>query len=207
MSLRISGGYLQGRVLEAPSGNFYRPLTGRLKRSLFDYLGAALQGASVLDLFAGVGSFGVEALSRGAARVTFVEKERAAVECLEANLRALGLEEAARVYAEDVFSYFDVTRPSKPYDIVFLDPPYGQGLAFRAVERLATWPGFGAGTVGLVKTFKKERFAGPEALALLEVRRVGDDNLSVFRRASSGGDIKAPAEGDSASPWAETKDE
>lgn len=184
MSLRISGGYLRGRVLEAPRGDFYRPLTGRLKGSLFDYLGGALHDASVLDLFAGVGGFGVEALSRGAARVTFVEQEPAAVECLEANLRALGLEEAARVYAEDVFSYFDVTRPGTPYDIVFLDPPYGRGLAFRAVERLATWPGFGAGTVGLVKTFKKERFAGPPSLALLEVRRVGDDNISVFRQAS-----------------------
>lgn len=200
MSLRISGGYLRGRVLEAPRGDFYRPLTGRLKRSLFDYLGGALHEASVLDLFAGVGGFGVEALSRGAARVTFVEQEAGAVECLEANLRALDLEEVARVYAEDVFSYFEATRPSTPYDIVFLDPPYGRGLAFRAVERLATWPGFGVRTLGLVKTFKKERFAGPAALALLEVRRVGDDNVSVFRRASSAGEAETSAEAVSTSP-------
>lgn len=185
MSLRVSGGFLRGRVLAAPQGKHYRPLAGRLKQSLFNYLGETVRGAAVLDLFAGVGVFGVEALSRGAARVSFVERDAGLVDALEDNLRALGLADAARVYSEDVFTYFDITRPSTPYDVVFLDPPYGRGLVFRAVEGLATWPGFGGDTLGIAKTFKKERFAGPAPLALLDVRRVGDDDLSFFGKVRS----------------------
>ena len=193
MSLRVSGGFLKGRVLAAPPGKHYRPLSGRLKTSWFDYLGASLDGAAVLDLFAGVGVFGLEALSRGAVRVTFVEQDAGLVDALEGNLKALGVSDEARVYREDVFGYFDIARPSTPYDVIFLDPPYGRGLAFRTVERLATWPGFGDDTLGIAKTFKKERFAGPPPLELLGVRRVGDDDLSFFskigsRRAAGRGD-------------------
>lgn len=174
-------------MLAAPRGKHYRPLTGRVKQSLFGYLGDAIRGAAVLDLFAGVGVFGVEALSRGAARVTFVENDPTLVDFLEGNLKALDLAESSRVRLEDVFGYFDVTRPSTPYDVVFLDPPYGRGLAFRAVERLATWPGFDENTLGVAKTFKKERFAGPAPLALLDVRGVGDDALSFFNKPYSRG--------------------
>jgi len=171
---------LKGRVLAAPRGGFYRPLTGRLKESLFALLAGRLPGAAVLDLFAGVGVFGAEALSRGAARATFVENNGVLVSALEANLRVLGVADAARVYAEDVFGYLDFVRPADPYDVVFLDPPYGQGLAFRTIEKLAAWPGFGPGTLGVAKTFKKEHFAGPAPLRLVEERRVGDDNLIFF---------------------------
>lgn len=191
MSLRISGGFLKGRVLEAPRGIYYRPLTGRLTKSLFGYLGDAIRGVTALDLFAGVGVFGVEALSRGAAGVTFVEKEAGLVDHLERNLETLGLAEAARVNCEDVLSYLDVTRPSTPYGIVFLDPPYGRGLAFRVVEKLADWPGFDGRTLGIAKVFKKERFAGPAPLTLLETRRVGDDNLHYFHKPSPGGNADA----------------
>ncbi len=185
MSLRVSGGLLKGRVLAAPRGKHYRPLAGRLKQSLFDYLGETVREAAVLDLFAGVGVFGVEALSRGAARATFVENDAGLVAALEENLRSLGLTDASRTYYEDVFAYFETTRPSTPYDVVFLDPPYGRGLAFRAVERLATWAGFGEGSLGISKTFKKERFAGPAPLTLLDVRQLGDDNLSFFGKVRS----------------------
>ncbi len=182
MSLRVSGGFLKGRTLASPPGKHYRPLSGKLKKSLFDYLGETIRGAAVLDLFAGVGAFGVEALSRGAARVTFVERDVDLFDGLEANLRSLGTYDAARLYCEDVFTYFEMTRPSRPYDVIFLDPPYGRGLAFRAVEKLATWPGFGGGTLGIAKVFKKERFAGPAGLELADERRVGDDAIYFFKK-------------------------
>jgi 16S rRNA (guanine966-N2)-methyltransferase len=182
LSLRVSGGFLQGRTLASPPGKHCRPLSGKLKKSLFDYLGETVRGAAVLDLFAGVGVFGVEALSRGASRVTFVERDAGLFEGLEANLRSLGISDAARLYCEDVFTYFEMTRPSRPYDLIFLDPPYGRGLAFRAIERLATWPGLGEDTLGIAKVFKKERFAGPSALALADERRVGDDVLYFFEK-------------------------
>jgi 16S rRNA (guanine966-N2)-methyltransferase len=182
LSLRVSGGFLKGRTLASPAGKHYRPLSAKLKKSLFDYLGETVRGAAVLDLFAGVGVFGVEALSRGASRVTFVERDADLFDQLEANLCSLGISDGARLYREDVFTYFGITRPSSPYDAIFLDPPYGQGLAFRAIEKLAAWPGFGGDTLGIAKVFKKERFAGPDALALANERRVGDDVLYFFKK-------------------------
>lgn len=191
MSLRVSGGFLKGRVLAAPRGLYYRPLSGRLTKALFGYLGEAIRGVTALDLFAGVGVFGVEALSRGATGVTFVEQEAVLVGQLERNLKALGLADAARVYREDVLSYLDITRPSAPYGLLFLDPPYGRGLAFRTIEKLATWPGFGPRTLGIAKVFKKERFAGPPPLELLETRQVGDDNLHFFHQPAAAGKSRA----------------
>jgi len=182
VSLRISAGFLKGRVLTAPEGGFYRPLTGRFKQTLFNVLAEGIVDKTVLDLYAGIGTFGLEALSRGAARVTFVERDPVLLTALETNLRAFGLADAARVYGEDVLGYLEVVRPSIPYDIVFLDPPYGLGLAFRTVESLDNWPGFGRDTIGVSKTFKKERFAGTSDLELVEERVVGDDNLTIFAR-------------------------
>ena len=187
MSLRISGGFLRGRVLAAPEGTYYRPLTGRLTKSLFGYLGDEIRDVAALDLFAGVGLFGVEALSRGAAGATFVEQSDVLVDHLERNLETLGLADEARVYCDDVLAYLSLTRPSTPYGVVFLDPPYGRGLAFRTVEMLAEWPGFDGRTLGIAKVFKKERFAAPASLTLIETRRVGDDNLHFFHKPSPEG--------------------
>ncbi len=180
MSLRVSGGAFKGRTLTAPRGRYYRPLTGRVKQSLFGVLGARVVDAAVLDLFAGVGVFGVEALSRGAARATFVERDAGLAAALEENVRALGLEEASRVFVGDVFEYLEITRPAVPYDIIFLDPSYGQGLAFKTVGRLASWSGFGPATLGVAKTFKKEHFHGPPSLVCVEERAVGGDNIIIF---------------------------
>lgn len=180
MSLKITGGSFKGRGLIVPRIPSLRPVTGRLKESLFALIGARIRGARVADLYAGVGSFGLEAMSRGAAAVTFVEQDVELIAALEQNLRQLGLSGCARVYAEDVLSYLEVTRPSSPYDIVFLDPPYGRGLVFRTVEKLASWPGFGKGSLGIAKTFKKERFAGPDSMVLLDDRVWGDDRLLFF---------------------------
>jgi len=180
MPLRISGGYLKGRGLDAPAGGTYRPLTGRFKKTLFDFLGSTLAGATVLDLFGGAGVMGIEALSRGAARVTFVENNGALTAALERNLVMLGLSHETRIYTEDVLVYLGLARPSSPYDIVFLDPPYGVGLMFRTIEALAAWPGFGAATLGMAKTFKKERFAGPAPLKWVQDKIIGDDKLIIF---------------------------
>lgn len=182
MSLRIGAGFFKGRVLAAPEGGFYRPLTGRFKQTVFNIIGSDLAEATVLDLFAGVGTFGLEAFSRGAASATFVERDPSLLAALETNLRTLGLTDAARVYNEDVLTYLEVVRPSIPYSIIFLDPPYGLGLAFRTIELLNMWPGFGPNTLGISKTFKKEKFAGMSDLELRDARIVGDDNLAFFGR-------------------------
>lgn len=97
-------------------------------------LGSELEGASVLDLFAGSGALGLEALSRGAVQATFVERDRRALEYLRDNIAALDAGSMARVVASDVFAYLD-SIGAAAFEIAFADPPYGRGLASRVVER------------------------------------------------------------------------
>jgi 16S rRNA (guanine966-N2)-methyltransferase len=124
--MRITGGKARGIPLKAPKGDGTRPATDRLREAVFSSLGASVEGCRVADLFAGTGSYGLEALSRGAFAATFYETDRAALTCLRQNvqaaLRSCGLDTgAAKVVARDVFS-LDVNSPA--YDLIFLDPPY-----------------------------------------------------------------------------------
>src|SRR5262245_43519940 len=137
--MRVIGGQDRGRRLRAPRGLATRPTADRVRVTLFDVLGPAIAGARVLDLFAGTGAVGIEALSRGAARVVFVEKDQAALRALRANLAALGASRAAaRVMAGDVLRVLaDLAPHEEPFDLVFIDPPYTTSLAGRALAALA----------------------------------------------------------------------
>ena len=124
--MRITGGRAGGTPLKAPKGDRTRPATYRLRESVFSSLGASIEGCKVADLFAGTGSYGLEALSRGAASSTFFETDHAALTCLrqniQATIRSCNLDTAAaKVVARDVFTPCSNT-PS--YDLIFLDPPY-----------------------------------------------------------------------------------
>jgi 16S rRNA (guanine966-N2)-methyltransferase len=124
--MRITGGKARGIPLKAPKGDGTRPATDRLREAIFSSLGASIQGCCVADLFAGTGSYGLEALSRGAASATFFETDRAALVCLrqnvQATLRSCILDTSiAKVVARDVFT-LDVNSPA--YNLIFLDPPY-----------------------------------------------------------------------------------
>jgi len=131
--MRIIGGSARGRPLRAPKGNETRPTRDRVRQSLFDVLGQRCDGLRVLDLFAGSGALGLEALSRGAASAVFVEAARPAVQALEANIAALGAD-TARLVRMDARHYLE--RPGDGFDLVFIDPPYASGLANVALERL-----------------------------------------------------------------------
>jgi 16S rRNA (guanine966-N2)-methyltransferase len=137
--MRIIGGHDRGRHLRAPRGLGTRPTADRVRVTLFDVLGPAIAGARVLDLFAGTGAVGIEALSRGAARVVFVEKDQAALRALRANLATLGASRAAaRVMAGDVLRVLgDLPMHEEPFDLVFIDPPYATALAGRALAAVA----------------------------------------------------------------------
>ena len=131
--LRIIGGAWRGRKLRFPASAAIRPTPDRVRETLFNWLGAATQGARCLDLFAGSGALGLEALSRGAAHVTFVEQDRCAVRELRARLaewQAAG----AQVERGDALRY--LTGAARPFDIVFLDPPFASGLLTRAAALL-----------------------------------------------------------------------
>ncbi len=134
--MRVIGGTAKGRRLHAVPGSTTRPITDRVKEALFNILGADVVGARFLDLFAGTGSVGIEALSRGAAHVDFVERAGKAVATIHRNLRETGLAERATVIRRDVFAFLETAEG--PYDIIFLAPPQYRGLwiaTLRALDR------------------------------------------------------------------------
>lgn len=137
--MRIIAGEYRGRILSALRDLSIRPTTGRVKQTIFDILSTRLEleGATVLDLFAGSGSLGLEAISRGATHVTFIEKARPSLEALEKNIRTLGCEDRSTVHQADVFWF--LRNAHKPFDIVFVDPPY-------ALETIGTLPAVIAGS-------------------------------------------------------------
>lgn len=127
--IRIIAGRYGRRVIRTPSGSSTRPTSDRVRESLFGSLGTliALDGTAFLDLYAGSGAIGFEALSRGAERVTFVERDGEAVKIIRDNARTLGAESACRVESVGVARFLG--RPSaEPVDVVFLDPPYAQSV-------------------------------------------------------------------------------
>ncbi len=140
--MRIIAGEWRGRALTAPAGELTRPTSERMRQAIFDMLMHApwggrslIEGAVVLDAFAGTGAMGLEALSRGAASVTFIERNRAAVAALRANIAACRADDRCRVIPGDA------TRPptaTMASGLVFLDPPYAQGLVETAVAALTT---------------------------------------------------------------------
>jgi 16S rRNA (guanine(966)-N(2))-methyltransferase RsmD len=131
--MRIIAGTLRGRILAAPRDRSVRPTTDRTKQSIFDILAARVdfEGMEVLDLFSGTGSLGLEAISRGAATVTFVDTSRDSLSLLETNIRLLGLESHTTVHQAEVFWFLKNLR--RPYDLVFVDPPF-------ALERIGELP-------------------------------------------------------------------
>ncbi len=133
MRLRIVAGELGGRVILVPRRPELRATADRVREAWFSALGARLEGAAVVDLFAGSGVLGIEALSRGAIRVDFVETDRRLVAALTSNLEGLGVSDGGRVRRADVFTFLESHR-SRRWDVALADPPYRKGLANRLVD-------------------------------------------------------------------------
>ena len=133
--LRVAGGRLGGRRLSAPRG--IRPTQGLVKEAIFNMLGGAVEGAAVLDLFAGSGALGIEALSRGAAEATFVDSDEAAIRVIRRNLQALELVERARVVRSDATRWLAANPDEvRQASLVFLDPPYNDAILEHALALL-----------------------------------------------------------------------
>jgi len=124
--MRIIGGQFRSRLILGPEDDrTTRPITDRVKQSLFDIVTPLLDGAIVYDCFAGTGSMGLESLSRGAKQAFFFESDRSALGRLKKNIRSLGVEDNSTVVASDLFKYFAVANaPTEPAKLIFLDPPY-----------------------------------------------------------------------------------
>lgn len=144
-SFRIIGGKFRGRRLGFPPLEGLRPTPDRVRQTLFDWLAPMIHGARCLDLFAGSGALGLEALSRGAAAVTFVEREPEALAVLRANLEALGVR--AETCLGDALSVLPTLQTDEHgrYDVVFVDPPFDSDLRARTLEALAAQERIAAG--------------------------------------------------------------
>jgi 16S rRNA (guanine966-N2)-methyltransferase len=182
--VRVIAGELRGRVLHAPEGLDTRPTSDRVRESLFALLGDVIEGARVLDLYAGSGALGIEALSRGAVFATFVERESAARRVLERNLADLSLGGRARVVAADA-----TTEPALrggPFDVVLADPPYGEvdlsGVVRHAATALAP-----RGVLVLEHPARSPAPAAPETLAPWKARRYGGTALTLWVREEEAG--------------------
>lgn len=135
--LRIIAGELKGRKLRTVAGLTTRPTADRTREAIFNILGPGIRGAHVLDLFAGTGAFGIEALSRGAASTLFIEKGREALAVLADNIQFCGLAERAAAIRWDAARNLDCLRNREPlFRLIFLDPPYRQGLVAPALAHL-----------------------------------------------------------------------
>lgn len=178
--MRIVGGRLRGRALKGPSSQATRPTTDRLRESLFNVLahayGDAADGARVLDLFAGTGALGLEAVSRGASFALFVEEAVEARALIRENVEALGLTGATRIFRRDA-TRLGPCPANEAYSLVFCDPPYGKGLAEAALTS-ARDGGWLAPAALLIVEEKAGAFTAPEGFTVLEQRRYDESELT-----------------------------
>lgn len=180
--MRVISGSAKGRRLRATRAPDMRPTTDMLRQAIFDILGARVRGGRVLDLFAGAGTLGIEALSRGAAHATFVDIDRGACKTIAANLDVTGLADRAAITRADALRFLS-RRPGTGADLVFLDPPYDRGLAFvaRVLGRLAAggWVG-PSGTV--VVEAEEGHVQWPPGFRETRIRKAGRTQVSVAVR-------------------------
>ncbi|MGO9485652.1 MAG: 16S rRNA (guanine(966)-N(2))-methyltransferase RsmD [Rhodomicrobium sp.] len=184
--MRIVGGRFRGRALAAPSGALTRPTSDKVRESIFNILihgieGAGIEGARVLDLFAGTGALGLEALSRGAAYCLFVEDNADARGLIRENIEALGLTGASKVWRRDA-TKLGTAATMQPFQLLFADPPYGKGLGEQALQAAADGGWLSAGAVCVLEERADVEPAIPAAFALLDKRTYGDTALHFLRK-------------------------
>jgi len=182
--MRIVGGRLRGRALAAPKSQAIRPTADRLREALFNILVHAyddpVTGARVLDLFAGTGALGLEALSRGAAFALFIDDGAEARALLRESVAALGLGGVTRIFRRDACK-LGPAHPIEPFSLAFLDPPYGRGLAEAALASARAGGWLTPAALIVVEEAASAAFAAPEGFDELERRRYDDTALIVLR--------------------------
>ena len=183
--MRVIAGEAKGRTLVVPRGGGTRSATDRIRETLFAIVEPELEGARILDLFAGAGTLGIEALSRGATRATFVERGGEAVKALRRNLAATNFGARSEVVAANVIAYLD-SAPRGPFDVVFCDPPFADvGIAEATLghERLRS----AVAPDGLVvaRAHGKHLPAVPAFVRIERVKEIGEEKLLFLRYIDS----------------------
>jgi 16S rRNA (guanine966-N2)-methyltransferase len=187
--MRVVGGQLRGRALAPPKSQAIRPTADRLREALFNILlhsfDDPITGARVLDLFAGTGALGVEALSRGADFALFIDQGTEARALLRENVAALGLGGVSRIFRRDA-TKLGPAHPLAPFSLVFLDPPYGQGLAEKALASARDGDWLTADTLVVVEEAAKAQFAAPNGFNERGRRRYDDTEFIFLQPAFTG---------------------
>jgi len=190
--MRVIAGTYRSRILKSLKGLALRPTSDRLRETLFNVLGSAVAGARFVDVFAGTGAVGIEALSRGAAEVVFIENHPPAVALIRKNLKSLGVRSGVSVLGADALRGLEklaanraakYTEDSPPFDFVFLDPPYAAAEEYARVLRLLGSASFLApGSVVIAEHHKKfDLPVHAGSLARFRVLKQGDAALSFYR--------------------------
>jgi 16S rRNA (guanine966-N2)-methyltransferase len=184
--MRVVGGRLRGRTIAAPASRDIRPTADRLRESLFNILmhayGDPISDARVLDLFAGTGALGIEAVSRGAAFTLFVDNGAESRALLRQNVEALGLGGVTKVFRRDATN-LGTAHPVEPFSLVFLDPPYGKGLGEQALASLRDGGWLTPQALVVVEEAVSAKLAAPEGFEELERRAYDDTEFVILRSA------------------------
>jgi 16S rRNA (guanine966-N2)-methyltransferase len=183
--MRIVGGALRGRALAAPKSQNVRPTADRLRESIFDILAHAYddpsEGAAVIDVFAGTGALGIEALSRGGARALFVDNGAEARALLRENIEKLGLGGVTRVFRRDA-TKLGAAPASEVFSLAFLDPPYGKGLAPLALAELLQGGWLAPGALVVIEEAAGVSVELPPGITKDDARRYGDTQVIFARK-------------------------
>jgi 16S rRNA (guanine966-N2)-methyltransferase len=185
--MRIVAGKFKGREIKGPVSDNTRPTSDRVRESLFNILahgiaGFGLEDARVLDLFAGTGALGLEAISRGAKYCCFVEEDAGARGVIRTNADGCGVIGQTRIWRRDATD-LGPCAPQSPYDLVFVDPPYSKGLGEKAIASLTTGGWLAAGAIVVLEEATKTVVADVPGLALLDTRAYGDTQVRIYRFA------------------------
>ena len=199
--MRIVAGRLRGRLLVAPDDGAIRPTSDRVREALFNILahgieGFGVEGVRVLDLFAGTGALGLEALSRGATFCLLVEEDATARGLIRRNVEALGLTGQTRIYRRDATRLGEAL-PRERFGLVLADPPYGKGLGERAMAAAADGGWLDAGAVAVLEERADVDVVWPPGFEPLDVRRWGDTAVHIARWPGGGAELE-PGPGEAA---------
>jgi len=183
--MRIISGKYKGHQLVSFSADHIRPTTDRVKESLFNMIQMHIEGARVLDLFSGTGNLGLEALSRGANSVLFVEKNRKSIQILEKNIEKLKVDEEHQILQKDVLTFLK-NYEGAPFDLIFADPPFTEQMAHDVMLMADVSKVFHPGSLMMIESAKREKILDDyPTLTRYDVREFGDKVLSFFQKKGS----------------------
>lgn len=184
--MRVVGGAFRGRPLAAPRSDAIRPTSDRTREAVFNVIAHRfaddLEGARVLDLFAGTGALGIEAVSRGAAHCLFIEEAAEARALVRENVEALGLQGRTKLFRRDA-TRLGAAGTIEPFGLLFADPPYGRGLGELALAAARDGGWLRPGALAVVEEAASERFASVEGFKLLDEREYGETAIRFLRFA------------------------